>query len=137
MSDYENKGFEMPISDEPIPQQEAEKKELSYFNSKVYHQIDNKFYINGCSTKTAVVISQMAEKENIPHSIKYDGDRSVVTLDGDKKDFCFKALGYAKKQHSDRTVESKSELMAEWAEKAIEMNAMMQDAPNKNISAAR
>ena len=97
---------------------EEKSKQPTYHNKEAYSQIVNKFHISGCSTKTASSISGMAEKEGVVHSVKYDGDRSVVTLDGDRKDFCYKALGYAKKHDTEHSVEHKAEKMSRWGDKA-------------------
>ena len=117
----------------------AEKsKHPTFFNREAYSQIENKFFVNGCSTKTAAAIAKMAQEEGILFSVKYDGDRSVVTLDGDKKDFCIKAVDYNKKCHSERTVESKVSNMKSWGEKAAEKNEHTKkiEEQNKNAPSA-
>ena len=69
------------------PEQPKQDKGATYFNREGFKDIQNKEYIR-TDAKTAYTISQEAQKFGIEHSVKYDGDKSAVTLDGVKsKDF--------------------------------------------------
>ncbi|MBR6983479.1 MAG: GGDEF domain-containing protein [Ruminococcus sp.] len=70
-----------------VVSEESKKREPSFFNKGAYRAMQNKTYIN-CDTKTAYDISQTAQNMGIQHSVKYDGSKSSVVLDGVKnKDF--------------------------------------------------
>ncbi len=52
-----------------------------YFNREGFKEIQNKEYIR-TDSKTAYEISKEAQKHGIEHSVKYDGAKSMVTVDG-------------------------------------------------------
>lgn len=58
-------------------------REATYFNREGFKNIQNKEYIR-TDSKTAYSISMEAQKFGIEHSVKYDGEKSAVTLDGVK-----------------------------------------------------
>lgn len=67
--------------------QQTHENDPKYFNREGFKDIQNKEYIR-TDSKTAYEISKEAQKHGIGHSVKYDGARSAVTLDGVKdKDF--------------------------------------------------
>ena len=65
--------------------QQVQENGPKYFNREGFKDIQNKEYIR-TDSKTAYEISKEAQKHGIGHSVKYDGARSAVTLDG-VKDF--------------------------------------------------
>ncbi len=65
-------------------EQSAEtKSEIKYYNKDEYGKIENKFYLN-VTAAAAYKIAQKAKAEGIRFSVKYNGDKSVVTLDGER-----------------------------------------------------
>lgn len=71
-------------------------------------------------SKTAYNISQAAQINGVQHSVKYDGARSTVTLDG------------VKDKHFLDVIRS----MAEWAEKVHIKAAQMKEQTNRPIGEA-
>lgn len=65
------------------PEEPKQDKGATYFNREGFKDIQNKEYIR-TDAKTAYTISQEAQKFGIEHSVKYDGEKSAVTLDGVK-----------------------------------------------------
>ncbi|MBR1444134.1 MAG: GGDEF domain-containing protein [Firmicutes bacterium] len=61
--------------------EESRKREPTFFNKNSYKDIENKAYIN-CDAKMAYDISQTAQQMNVEHSVKYDGFKSSVVVDG-------------------------------------------------------
>ncbi|MBQ8827383.1 MAG: GGDEF domain-containing protein, partial [Oscillospiraceae bacterium] len=64
-------------------EQPKQDRGATYFNREGFKDIQNKEYIR-TDAKTAYTISQEAQKFGIEHSVKYDGEKSAVTLDGVK-----------------------------------------------------
>ncbi|MBQ5318253.1 MAG: GGDEF domain-containing protein [Oscillospiraceae bacterium] len=64
-------------------QPQQEENAPTYFNREAFKNIQNKEYIRTDST-TAYMISLEAQKYGIEHSVKYDGEKSAVTVDGVK-----------------------------------------------------
>ncbi len=58
-------------------------RSVKYFNREGFKNIQNKTFLQ-TDSKTAYSISVEAQKHGIEHSVKFDGDRSTVTLDGVK-----------------------------------------------------
>ena len=57
--------------------------EPTFFNSRVYKDIENKAFIS-CDAKTAYAIGQKAQEQGVTFSAKYDGDKSSIVIDGVK-----------------------------------------------------
>ncbi len=83
-------GYDTPDEPNNIEQanekavQPAERKsEVKYYNRDEYGKIENKFYINATAAE-AYKIAQRAQIEGIQFSVKYNGDKSVVTLNGER-----------------------------------------------------
>lgn len=67
-----------------IKEQSAESKsEVKYYNKDEYGKIENKFYL-GVTAAAAYKIAKKAQAEGIQFSVKYNGDKSVVTLNGER-----------------------------------------------------
>ena len=60
-----------------------QKKEPRFYNKEAFKDIDNKTYIQ-TDSKTAYEISQEAQKDGVVFSAKFDGEKSAVTVDGQK-----------------------------------------------------
>ena len=60
-----------------------QKKEPKFYNKEAFKDIDNKTYIQ-TDSKTAYEISQEAQKDGVVFSAKFDGEKSAVTVDGQK-----------------------------------------------------
>lgn len=69
----------------------ASKKAPTFYNKEAFGKIENKTYIN-TDSKTAYEISKEANRQGITHSVKYDGDKSAVTVDGVKNIDFVKAI---------------------------------------------
>lgn len=120
---YETASEEFPVSDILLqPQKEAApaKKSPTFFNKDGYRNIDNKTYI-GTDSKTAFAISKSAKENGIEHSVKYDGQRSAVTVDGKK----------------DRGFIETVKAMSEWADKVQIKAAKIRDQEHSRSSGAR
>ena len=85
-----------------------------------YKNVTDKFRINNIDERTAEEIAKTAAKEKAPYSVKYNGEKSYVILDGSQKSLCNKAVYLAHKNVPGRSVEEKSTKMAEWGKKASE-----------------
>ncbi|MGN0587760.1 MAG: hypothetical protein ACI4JF_10775 [Oscillospiraceae bacterium] len=96
----------------PARDNNSQRKEATYYNREGFKDIQNKTYIR-TDSRTAYAISKEAQKYGIEHSVKYDGEKSAVTMDGVK----------------DRDFIETVKRMAEWAEKVQVM-----EAQNKNRS---
>ena len=88
LSAYEVPAAEVPFEfvppDVPAQQtQQSEKKGPTYYNKDGYKDIQNKTFI-GTDAKTAYSISKYAEKNGVTCSVKFDGNKSAVTVDGVK-----------------------------------------------------
>lgn len=104
----------------PVSQyQGGQKKEPTYYNKDAFAGIAHKTYVN-TDSKTAYNISQAAQINGVQHSVKYDGARSTVTLDG------------VKDKHFLDVIRS----MAEWAEKVHIKAAQMKEQTNRPIGEA-
>ena len=57
--------------------------EPTFFNSKAYKDIENKAFLN-TDAKTAYAIGQKAQEQGVTFSTKFDGNKSVVVVDGMK-----------------------------------------------------
>ena len=57
--------------------------EPTFFNKKAYKDIENKFFFN-TDAKTAYAIGQKAQEQGVTFSTKFDGNKSVVVVDGMK-----------------------------------------------------
>ena len=64
-------------------QQQTKEDSVKYYNREGFKDIQNKEYIH-TDSKTAFEISKEAQKYGIEHSVKYDKDKSIVTVDGVK-----------------------------------------------------
>ncbi len=89
-------GYDSPdtvVIDEPFADtvQETENKSakaeeqsnVKYYNKEEYSKIDNKFYLY-VTAAAAYKIAQKAQEAGVQFSVKYNGDKSVVTLNGAK-----------------------------------------------------
>ena len=61
----------------------AKQREATFFNKSMFKDIRNKTYIN-CDANTAYDISQTAQQMKVEHSVKYEGYKSSVVVDGVK-----------------------------------------------------
>lgn len=68
---------------EKAEQSAESKSEVKYYNRDEYGKIENKFYLN-VTVSEAYKIAQKAQAEGIQFSVKYNGDKSVVTLNGER-----------------------------------------------------
>lgn len=82
-------GYDTPEAEHTEPtfdkaERTAESKsEVKYYNKDEYGKIENKFFLN-VTAAAAYKIAQKAQAEGIQFSVKYNGDKSVVTLDGER-----------------------------------------------------
>lgn len=82
-------GYDMPEAEYTEPtndkkEQPAESQsEVKYYNKDEYAKIENKYYLNATKA-VAYKIAQKAQAEGIQFSVKYNGDKSVVTLNGER-----------------------------------------------------
>ena len=102
-----------PVYDQQRAQGE-QKKSPTYFNRDGYSQIDNKTYVD-TDSRTAYSISKAAQEQGVEHSVKYNGNRSTVTLDGVK----------------DRRFLDLISSMADWAAKVQIKAAQMREQPSR------
>lgn len=74
-------------AEKPAPEQskseDTQKKAPTYFNKEGYKDIQNKTFLQ-TDSRTAYAISKNATEKGIAHSVKYDGEKSAVTVDGVK-----------------------------------------------------
>lgn len=98
--------------------QASQKKEPTFFNKDAFSQIENKTYVN-TDSRTAYDISKMAQQSGVEHSVKYNGSRSTVTVDG------------VKDRHFLDVVAS----MTEWAQKVQIKAAQMREQQNRPMTA--
>ena len=68
---------------EKAVQSAESKSEVKYYNREEYGKIENKLFINATAAE-AYKIAQRAQAEGIQFSVKYNGDKSVVTLNGER-----------------------------------------------------
>lgn len=89
-------GYDSPdtvVIDEPFADtvQETENKlpkaeeqsTVKYYNKEEYSKIDNKFYLY-VTAAAAYKIAQKAQEAGVQFSVKYNGEKSIVTLNGER-----------------------------------------------------
>lgn len=100
--------------------EQTQQRSPKFFNKDGYSQIANKTYVN-TDSRTAYSISKAAQESGVEHSVKYDGNKSSVVVDGVKN-----------KNFLD-VVNS----MAEWAAKVQIKAAQMREQTNRAVGEAR